>query len=175
MRIFILITLSFLFICCRQTEYKSRDEVVKIEKIIDTSSITIIPINPKYDWLFENTENANLNADELQQIETLLNEELKRYNKEQQIEFDKVSKKYPNERIEISDFVIELKRYKRQYLPMINELGEKEILINCFCGEWGEVGKTELVMAEDGGNCYFELKINLTKNKVLFLSVNGNA
>jgi hypothetical protein len=73
--------------------------------------------------------------------------------------------------------VIDLKRYKRQYIGVTNEKGEKEVWINCFCIDphnpkmnW----KKEFVMVKGGGNCYFNLKVNLTTKKYYDFDTNSD-
>ena len=53
---------------------------------------------------------------------------------------------------------------------------EKIIYINCFCyimDLYADQWKTELIMVDDGGNCYFNVKANLDKNEYYELMVNG--
>ena len=142
---------------------------------VDTSSIAIIPFDTTYHWLFKGAKQTELNASELKKIERMLTDSLMKYNSEQRLQYEEISKKYPNETFSLSNFIIELDKYKRQYIPVINEQGEKEVWINCFCGNWGEIGKTEILEVEDGGNCYFNLKINLTTKTIYDIMVNGDA
>jgi hypothetical protein len=57
----------------------------------------------------------------------------------------------------------------------MNTKGDKEVWVNCFCrnavGNW----KEELILVQDGGNCYFQLKVNLNTKKYYEFTVNGNA
>jgi len=65
--------------------------------------------------------------------------------------------------------------YKRKYFPMINDKGEKEVRVNCFCrwdGDW-KIETSDTV--KDGGNCYFHFQINLTTKKHHDLIINGEA
>jgi hypothetical protein len=70
---------------------------------------------------------------------------------------------------------IDLKRYKRQYVAVINNKGEKEIWINFFCNDWYMDWKKEIIIVKDGGDCFFNLKINLTTRKYYDLMINGEA
>ena len=70
---------------------------------------------------------------------------------------------------------LESKNYKRQYVPMINSKGEKEVWVNCFCVTRGDEWKTEIVYVEDGGDCFFNLQINLSKESYSEFRVNGEA
>ena len=72
-------------------------------------------------------------------------------------------------------FILILNRYKRQYMPIINKYGEKEVWVNCFCEHWNWDLKTRPVEVRDGGNCFFNLKINLSKNIYYNLMINGDA
>jgi len=69
-------------------------------------------------------------------------------------------------------------KYKRQYIPVINSKGEKEIWVNCFCGGWNALNmdnKREVLSVMDGGNCYFNFKVNLKTKKWYNFMVNGAA
>jgi hypothetical protein len=57
-----------------------------------------------------------------------------------------------------------------------NKKGEKEVWVNCFCDTWNSNRwKTEILFVEDGGNCYFNFRINLATKKYHDLGVNGEA
>jgi hypothetical protein len=73
---------------------------------------------------------------------------------------------------------IDLPKYNRQYITIINENKEKEVFINCFwsssireSGYW----KNNFVFVSDGGYHFFQVKINLTKQIITMFSVNGYA
>ncbi|MBE2218092.1 MAG: hypothetical protein IAE90_07815 [Ignavibacteria bacterium] len=71
-----------------------------------------------------------------------------------------------------------LEDYNRQFLGGITESGEKVIWINCLCKREDEAfkdWKTRLIIVADGGNCFFNLKININKQIYYDLRVNGNA
>jgi hypothetical protein len=119
---------------------------------------------------------ANLTDDEYSQLERLLENHLEAYNKEQENRFAKLELEYPDSKLYIEDFTIELSYYRRQYVAYFNENGEKEVWINCFCfvnnnDDW----KKAVFFVSDGGNCFFDLTVNLTLNNVLAFSVNGYA
>lgn len=71
-----------------------------------------------------------------------------------------------------------LEDYNRQFLGGITESGEKVIWINCLCKredaafkDW----KTRLIIVADGGNCFFNVKVNINKQVYYDLMINGNA
>ncbi|WP_277017325.1 hypothetical protein [Flavobacterium lindanitolerans] len=79
----------------------------------------------------------------------------------------------------------ELKNRYRQYICYINGNGDKIVYVNSFCKiptiydddgkakllDW----KNEMVDTADGGSCYWNMKINLTKNTYYELIINGNS
>lgn len=67
--------------------------------------------------------------------------------------------------------------YNQQYIGAEYENGDKCVWINCFCKsqesdfkDW----KTKLVFVKDGGNCFINVLVNLTKNTYEEFNVNGN-
>ncbi|HMT10960.1 MAG TPA: hypothetical protein PKA39_04990, partial [Ignavibacteria bacterium] len=68
--------------------------------------------------------------------------------------------------------------YNRQFLGGITESGEKIIWINCLCKRESEVlknWKTDLIIVADGGNCFFNVKVNVNRQVYYDLMINGNA
>ena len=76
-----------------------------------------------------------------------------------------------------------IENYYRQYVPYINKNGEKIIKINAFCEilenppnpekgitEWTEMDwRNEYVIVDDGGYCYWQIKINIDTNQYIDL------
>ena len=144
------------------------------QKQTDTSVIAILPFIDSGIGVFKKGKSAQLTPIDLSEIEKLLTDCINKYNMEQEKKFNAISKEHPNT-FDENNFVIDLKHYKRQYIAFINEKGEKEVFINCFCRDWGKNWKKEIIMVKDGGNCYFNLKINLTTKTQYDLQVNGEA
>ena len=113
--------------------------------------------------------------DDLQKIETILNKCISHYNPDQERQFKEINDKHPEYKLDKKNFTIHLTRYKRQYVAVINSKGEKEVWVNCFCRTHNSNWKKERVVVKDGGNCYFNLKINLTTVQYYELMVNGDA
>ena len=65
-----------------------------------------------------------------------------------------------------------LSGYKFQYLPIVNSKNEKIVWINAFCGEQKDWVK-EIISVDDGGNCYWQVFINLTNKTGYQFTVNG--
>ena len=139
---------------------------------IDTSVIAIIPSDSSLDWvnyLFNyKCKSAELNTNDLSNIASLLTDCIKQYNKSQEKKINKIKRENPKNKYDKNNFIIDLKRYKRQYIAVANEKGEKEVWINCFCNDSHNSNinwKKEILMVKGGGNCYFNVKVNLmTKN-----------
>jgi hypothetical protein len=142
---------------------------------IDTSKIAIIPFDTVQNWIFKKALPADLTSDDLLAIETLFTNCIDEYNVEKEKEYLKMKEKQPRSKLSKDFYVIDAKRHKRQYIAVINDKGEKEVWINCFCNSWDRNWRKEIIGVEDGGNCFFNLKINLTLKKYYELMVNGHA
>jgi hypothetical protein len=130
---------------------------------IDTSLITIIP----FDTSDNNNKQFVLSSQDLTEIERLLTASIDEYNLRQTERFNEVNKHQEN-KVDKNEYIIDLKNYKRQYILKINSQGEKEVWIKGACdGDFG------LVM--DGGKCYFDLEINLTKKTYSNFGINSEA
>ncbi|UOQ96128.1 hypothetical protein MUN81_12775 [Hymenobacter sp. 5317J-9] len=68
-----------------------------------------------------------------------------------------------------------LKVYKRQYVCVIDQKGDKLVWVNCFCQAYDNEWRTKLFLVDDGGNCYYSFIVNLTTGKYYNLLVNGEA
>ncbi|WP_420400942.1 hypothetical protein [Flagellimonas sp.] len=69
--------------------------------------------------------------------------------------------------------ILNLRHYKIQYVPYVNEKGEKEIWINGFCDSMGTDWKKEVIFVFDGGNCFFEIRLNLTTGECHSIGISG--
>lgn len=85
-----------------------------------------------------------------------------------------------------------LSNYFFQYIPYIDENGERNIYVNAFC-ETAETNaemiiydvdtlapihidwKDQLIIVSDGGACYWSVEINLDNEFYIDLMINGNA
>src|SRR5690606_3023640 len=141
----------------------------------DTSIIAILPLDTTQYWIFKNNKPTDLTTDDLHKIEVILTKSIDDYNSDQEKQFTEINNKHPKYKLSKKNFIIDLTRYKRQYVATLNSKGEKEVWVNCFCNSHNRDWKTEIIVVKDGGNCYFNLKINLTTEKYYELMVNGDA
>ncbi len=147
----------------------------KAETVIDTSLIAILPFNAETSFIYKNGRPAQLNTEDILAIEHILSESIDKYNSEQEGEMKRIAENYKNSEVNRDDFIIDLKKYKRQYITYFNIEGEKEVWVNCFCSPPGPYWRKELFLVDDGGNCYFNITINLTTKRPADLSANGVA
>ena len=129
---------------------------------LDTSIIAIIPVDKSNPWFFNNGKAMVLTNEDLSKVDQLLISCINANNATQD-----TTKQF-------SEF-IDLKKYKRQYVPFIDSNGERKVYVNCFCvSHWGgNYWKKTLVEVDDGGRCFFHLTINLTKLMYEQFATNG--
>lgn len=116
---------------------------------IDTSYIAIFPFEKKSAF----RKSAQLTRTDLVEIDKILLKFAEDYNKHML--------SFISPKDDKSNYLIDLKDYKRQYTPTTNSKGEKEVLIYCICNSANTNWKKERIVVKDGGKCYFTLKVNL--------------
>jgi hypothetical protein len=158
------------FVQCDGSNHDSKNQISNVmeeenNKLTESNDIVIFGLDSTNNWmsLFEGAEPASLDKKEITQIENLF---IYCFNKSN-------IKDSSNQLHLIDRGLIE---YKRQYIPYINKDGEKEVWINCFCSSFKDDKnwREKLVLVKDGGDCYFNLKINLDKNLCKDIVINGN-
>ena len=118
--------------------------------------------------ILKNSVRMDLSSTEIKQIHKMISECLYEYN-------DSIIKSNINSEADIP--TIDISYYKQQYFPILNtyDNGEKQIYVNCLCfsllpKNW----KTQFYSMSDGGSCFFNLVINLTKKSYSNFKVNSN-
>lgn len=77
---------------------------------------------------------------------------------------------------EVPDISKKLSTYKRQYVGLINQQGEKIVWVNFFAYDFdSEDWQQDLVIVDDGGDDFFNIKINIENKRCFDLIVNGVA
>jgi len=145
----------------------------KSQHYVSASRYAILNADGEYDHfkygVFDNITNkpTSLSANEIDKIEKIIKTEVDKHNK-------KSSHHY--------SFIRNPRRYYKQLMAVINSRGEKEVWVNCFCNsddkslnDDNSYWKKGIVSVYDGGSCYFNLRINLTTNRVYDFRVNGVA
>lgn len=154
---------------CGQISHKKQaDNIPQIQGAnitFDTSKIAIIQFDKKRNYPFDETFNAaKLTQMELQLVDSLLSACVGWYNNS----LDKDKRGWG---IDLTTH-----NYRRQLVVATNKDGQKEVWVNCFCYTWNNNNwKTQILLVDDGGNCYFNFKINLATKKYYDFIVNGVA
>ena len=140
---------------------------IKIIKTItfDTSKTAIILFDPKSSYPFDTSNKPSLlTQKDIYDVDSLLVVCVTEYN-------NSLDKEHKERGIDLKKY-----NYKKQLIVVRNKKGEKEVWVNCFCKteEYPNWKKNILLML-DGGNCYFNFKLNLTTKHFYKLLVNGEA
>jgi hypothetical protein len=139
-------------------ELGSRYKVVPPKTVVG-ADFAVFEYNAQdYGFIFKTGKETKLSDSEIAQVKNLVKKAVDEYNSKQKD----------------AKYIIQLDPYKFQFLPVLNEKGEKEVWTNCFCAKL-ENWQTRIVHVNDGGKCFFQLYINLTKKSFDRLSVNGDA
>ncbi|KAA9339683.1 hypothetical protein F0P96_03450 [Hymenobacter busanensis] len=164
---------------CQQAEPSKEvlpEKPKKLQKVAvempDTTRFAIMPPQAaSAHRLPQSFKPAMLSAVELAAIDHMLQACVADFNTMQRQE---LSKRELAPYIDKKQFFIDLPRYKRQYVAVLNSRGEKEVWVNCFCSDetnW----RTQIVDVDDGGNCFFNVTINLSKGIWHDMAANGTA
>jgi hypothetical protein len=137
---------------------------------IEGIDYVILPYDPiEFEWItlaFKEGIPVRLTTDEIINLDEYLEEAVHKYNTETKTPSGNDVKQ------------INLSKYNRQYIAIINKDGEKEVFINCFFHlsmRDSEHWKNNFVFILDGGYHYFQIKINMERKLIMMFSVNGYA
>lgn len=149
---------------CRNNS-RNEEGNVRTVKSYDTTKTAVIVLDQRSKYPFETSKYsaASVSQEEVEQIERYLIEAVDEHN-------NSLSVGHDNYKIDLKG-----RKYKKQLVAVTNPKGEKEVWVNCFCGDWDKAWRTRIVMVQDGGPCYFNFKLNLKTKKVYDFGVNGFA
>ena len=175
----LIFTLLIIISSCKQRAERKETDQIETEEAAELATenkITILEFDPSWHWIFKNVEPTELTQAEIEKIEPILEKAILENNENQKEYLKKHNEEYPKYQWTETRFELGLEeKYYRQYVPVINENGEKEVWINFFCSTMKDNWETDLVMVHDGGNCFFNIKVNLTNNTYSDLRINGYA
>lgn len=152
---------------------------------VDTRNYAILPYDSSDAWLaawiFPKSSPADLGSAEVSELEKLLKGSVDTYNNLQAPkELEAYTKLYkPKTKPDLKQFTIELAKYKRQFIAVINDSGEKVVWVNCFSDSLGDDKlkddrwRNDLYLAKDGGKSFFNIKINLNTQTCGQLMINS--
>ena len=173
--IFLTVSAFFLYLLS-SCELKSNNKHVQQSlAAIDSSNYAVLKFDTNDTWLFDDATPSNLEQSEIEEIDSILKLCIDTFNINQQLHFNRISNSHPDYNLKVDDFIVNLSRYRRQYFPVINSEGHKEVWVNCFCNDFDKNWRNEMLIVFDGGNCYFNLIINLTTKTFYRFMVNGDA
>src|SRR5690606_25239491 len=143
---------------------------------VDSISYVFLDYKSEWQWIFQDGTPTNISERELVEIEEIIQKAVAENNEQQRKYLNERNKKYPENQRSKTGFEIKTEGYKRQYVAVLNNRGQKEVWINFFCDDWGnDDWKSDIMIVDDGGNCYFSLKVNLATKKYYELYINGYA
>ncbi len=158
-----------LFSACHQSSPRN---TAKVEYTIDTSKITVIPFDTSDHIFTKDCKATNISASEIHKGEIILADCINSWNNK----INESNKKHVDKQEDFNDYSVDLKKYKRQYLAVLNANGEKEVWINCFYTDYSNFSwKKNIVSVLDGGKCFFNVRVNLTTGEYYDFEMNGNA
>jgi hypothetical protein len=149
---------------------KERTKVVDITVIppmpppVDSMIYSILPYDSTIlggmNWHYKDIHAGVLTADGVDSLEPIVDSAYKAFTKDTADPFHKL---------------MPLKDYRRQYVAVVTDKGERAVWVNFFCEDIGVEWRKEILTVKDGGNCFFELVIDVNKRKAYELSPNGEA
>lgn len=171
----ILLSIEVLLIVGCRNENKINEKVQsrRKENMYDSINIAILPYDPSTSFPFEKGIATELIAGDHQKIDKILGKCIQEYNSKQNGRNHQTISRKPYELPNSVNQLMPLNSYKRQYIAVLNQEGEKLVWVNCFCISYDNQWRYAPVMVKDGGSCYFNVTINLTQNKYYEFSVNG--
>jgi len=173
---FVFTTILFLPVSLSCNQKTSHAVINKKPLQYDTSAIAMFENDTgKLYLLPQGSGLASLTQNDLGIADSLFNTAVNDYNNKQRPLLKGWYKKFQLQ--DSTRVLINPKKYRRQYFAYTDSNGQKIIYINCFCNDhnfrdhpnW----KKYEVIVDDGGNCYFELKVNIDHKKYFDFFVNG--
>lgn len=134
--------------------------------VLMDSNYTIISFTKTMYTPFKNTTPTSLEKNEIVAVERLLDDCIDEYNQKQPVKTSTDGRKY-------EPVLINLTSYKRQYVPVINNKGEKEVWVNCFRNAYDQDWKNKLISVRGGGTGFFNVKVNLNQKRYYEFKVNS--
>ena len=129
----------------------------KAQNAADLTFAVIQPDEKEFNIWFRNSSPATLTEEEISTVKNILPKAVGEHNAKKSRTIEKLAE------------------YKFQLVGLINQKGEKEVWVNAFCRDPGQDWQNQIIAVEDGGSCYFNFYVNLTKQTFDRFQVNGEA
>jgi hypothetical protein len=124
----------------------------------------------EHSGLFSGARATRLSSAEAAQVETLLAACIDSANRKYSRNYRRRHPREPRDK----GGLIDLGRYNRQLIPALTSQREKEVWVHCLC-KVPDYWRHRLISVSDGGNCFFWVRINLSRNTWYDLTINGEA
>ncbi|PQA59091.1 hypothetical protein C5O19_05400 [Siphonobacter curvatus] len=159
-RVYCLLVLVFL-IACRDSQKATKLNREKIA-ILSTSEKTFVPTDQ-----------------DLLLAERLVKERLEVYNAEMKarnVDFAYTT----GDSLQYESDTIQFEHYYRQYTLTVNDEGDKVVAMNCLCmlnpfDKEQDSWRKNKVVVRDGGHCFFQISVNISRGIVYGFMINGLA
>jgi hypothetical protein len=144
---------------------KSPDSSTLKDQFSHTADFAIIPLDSVGFGLFDSLHMpTELSVKELSTLDSLLKVFID--DSEGVLSKDKVG----HPKIDLSKH-----NYKKQYVPAITSNGQKKVWVNFLCSTSLFDWRHKIILVDDGGDCYFNVLINLSDKSYSYFIVNGKA
>jgi len=164
----IIITASIITIGCNPSKILTKTELSNYA-IIELKEKTYAPIDREF-------KPAKLSEVEIKMLKEIIQIAISENNIKQLIGLKEYNERNPTENKTETGFELSLENMQIQLVPYFNNIGEKWVWVNVFCeDEYLNFWREDIVVVEDGGNCHYNLKINLNHNTYSDLQINGYA
>ena len=175
--IFLVFFLVFFYSCNSKSEKQSEErdvEIVDVKSLERKKSDTLQ--EPNYIAIFdEKTEKATtLTISEISIVKNQLENGVNKYNADLKIKLDKWNKEEGMIKWKFDNEKIDLRYYFRQYIVSTDKNGDKIVRVFCFCS-YPSFWRNEILQVNDGGSCFLDAKINLSKGKIEYFGTHGEA
>jgi hypothetical protein len=139
----------------------------------DTSIIAILTYDTSF-YIFEDGVKAQLTADDITKIDLLMSSIIAEINEDQSRMFDNKELLFMTDDLRKEDILVKLRDYKRQYVTVLRDNGDKEVYVNCFNKRINkDTWRKNIIDGLGGGTNFFSVYINVTRNNYYELSVNS--
>lgn len=164
---------AMVFFSCSYPSPKAA--IIVPAKVIDTSKYCIRKFDKAKDGAFFGPGDTatDLSFDDIVKIEKLITIKVANYNHELQKQTDSDDRKLPDGAWR-GEPIDHPEKYYKQFLAVVNSKREKVVWVLCFCSpEEKRFWKKFMATVYGGGDCFFQVEINLTTNTILQFNVNG--
>jgi hypothetical protein len=177
--------LLFLLTCCNSISHKNDPEIIQCDDSLrlELSSIdyVVFESDSLRSEIFDDSYRIMKLSDlDMLDCESVLKGFIDQYNLKGERRLDSIKKYFrdvkhvSNVHLYEEQFHIELRNYGRQYIGVQSVNKHRIVYIIFFCDHQSNTDRNkEWIEVDDGGNCYFKMKIDLTEKRVLEYLENG--